>query len=150
MYMYVVSNCYYVTHLFFGFSFAETLNFRILVNLFRPHLFFGQLKCHIWGLGLFKTTHFEFSQDWHSSHYSLPHPNVRKKTPKEAAAAPESHLWAGHKHKKSTNSIKKASPGAAISIFGRDMLLDIPSIANWKKIRDYRQHQTNNRIQSWR
>ena len=33
----------------------------------------------------------------------------------------------------------KASPGAAI--FGRDMLFDIPFIADWK--RDYRQRQTD-------
>ncbi len=37
--------------------------------------------------------------------------------------------------------VLKASPGAAI--FGRDMLFDIPYIANWKKIGDYRQHQTD-------
>ena len=35
--------------------------------------------------------------------------------------------------------VLKASPGAAI--FGRDMLFDIPYIADWNKIGDYRQHQ---------
>jgi hypothetical protein len=35
----------------------------------------------------------------------------------------------------------KASPGVAI--FGRDMLFDIPFIADWNKIGDYRQHQTD-------
>ncbi len=35
----------------------------------------------------------------------------------------------------------KASPGSAI--FGRDMLFDIPYIADWKKIGDYREHQTD-------
>jgi hypothetical protein len=35
----------------------------------------------------------------------------------------------------------KASPGAAI--FGRDMLFDIPFIADWSKIGNYRQRQTN-------
>jgi hypothetical protein len=35
----------------------------------------------------------------------------------------------------------KASPGAAI--FGCDMLFDIPFIADWNKIGDYMQHQTN-------
>ena len=35
----------------------------------------------------------------------------------------------------------KASPGAAI--LGRDMLFDIPFIANWNKIGDYRQRQTD-------
>ncbi len=33
----------------------------------------------------------------------------------------------------------KASPGAAT--FGCNMLFDIPFIANWNKIGDYRQHQ---------
>ncbi len=35
----------------------------------------------------------------------------------------------------------KASPGTAI--FGRDMLFDIPCIADWNKIGDYRQCQTD-------
>jgi hypothetical protein len=39
------------------------------------------------------------------------------------------------------HTVLKASPGAAI--FGRDMLFNIPFIANWNKIGDYRQHQTN-------
>jgi hypothetical protein len=37
--------------------------------------------------------------------------------------------------------VLKASPGAAI--FGRDMLFDIPFIAYWKQIREYRQSQTD-------
>jgi hypothetical protein len=39
------------------------------------------------------------------------------------------------------NTELKASPGAAI--FGRDMLFDIPFVADWHKIGDYRQHQTD-------
>ncbi len=39
------------------------------------------------------------------------------------------------------HTVLKASPGAAI--FGRDMLFDIPFIANWNKIGDNRQRQTN-------
>ena len=39
------------------------------------------------------------------------------------------------------HTVLKASPGAAI--FGRDMLFNIPYIANWKKIGYYRQHQTD-------
>jgi len=39
------------------------------------------------------------------------------------------------------HTVLKSSPGAAI--FGRDMLFDIPYIADWKKIGDYRQHQTD-------
>jgi hypothetical protein len=35
------------------------------------------------------------------------------------------------------HTVLKASPGAAI--FGRDMLFDIPFVANWKKIGDHRQ-----------
>ena len=37
--------------------------------------------------------------------------------------------------------VLKASPGTAI--FGRDMLFDIPYIADWNKIGDYRQCQTD-------
>jgi hypothetical protein len=39
------------------------------------------------------------------------------------------------------HTVLKASPGAAI--FGRDMLFDIPYIADWNKIGDYRQWQTD-------
>ncbi len=37
--------------------------------------------------------------------------------------------------------VLKASPGAAI--FGRDMLFNIPYIADWNKTGNYRQHQTD-------
>ena len=39
------------------------------------------------------------------------------------------------------HTILKTSPGSAI--FGRDMLFDIPFIADWNKIGDYRQKQTD-------
>ena len=39
------------------------------------------------------------------------------------------------------HTVLKASPSAAI--FGRGMLFDIPFIANWNKIGDYRQRQTD-------
>ncbi len=39
------------------------------------------------------------------------------------------------------HTVLKASPGAAF--FGRDMLFDIPFIADWNKIVDYRQCQTD-------
>ncbi len=39
------------------------------------------------------------------------------------------------------HTVLKASPGAAI--FGWDMLFDIPFVADWKKIWEYRQNQTN-------
>jgi hypothetical protein len=39
------------------------------------------------------------------------------------------------------HTVLKASPGAAI--FGRNMLFDIPFIANWNRIGDYRQRLTN-------
>eukprot|EP00804_Cyclotella_cryptica_P009555 CCRYP_006250-RA/>CCRYP_006250-RA protein AED:0.46 eAED:0.58 QI:0/-1/0/1/-1/0/1/0/264 len=41
--------------------------------------------------------------------------------------------------------VLKASPGAAI--FGRDMLFDIPFLADWNKIGDHRQRQTNRNIE---
>ncbi len=39
------------------------------------------------------------------------------------------------------HTVLKASPGAGI--FGHDMLFDIPFIADWNKIGDYRQRQTD-------
>ena len=39
------------------------------------------------------------------------------------------------------HTVLKASPGVAI--FGRNMLFDIPFIADWNKIGDYRQRQNN-------
>ncbi len=39
------------------------------------------------------------------------------------------------------HTVLKASPGA--TIFGQDMLFDIPFIAEWNKIGDYRQRQTD-------
>jgi hypothetical protein len=39
------------------------------------------------------------------------------------------------------HTVLQASPGAAI--FGRDMLFDIPFVADWHKIGDYRQSQTD-------
>ena len=39
------------------------------------------------------------------------------------------------------HTVLKTSPGAAI--FGRDMLFDIPFLADWSKIREYRQKQMN-------
>ena len=39
------------------------------------------------------------------------------------------------------HTVLKVSPGAPI--YGRDMLFDIPFLADWNKIGDYRQHQTD-------
>ncbi len=39
------------------------------------------------------------------------------------------------------HTVLKASPGAAI--FGRDMLFDIPFLADWQKIEEYRQQLTD-------
>jgi hypothetical protein len=39
------------------------------------------------------------------------------------------------------HTVLKASPSAAI--FGQDMLFDIPFIANWQKIGEYRQRLTD-------
>ena len=46
--------------------------------------------------------------------------------------------WAVHS---TYHTVLKASPGAAI--FGRDILFDIPFIADWNKIGEYRQRQTD-------
>ena len=39
------------------------------------------------------------------------------------------------------HTVLKASPGAAI--FGRDMLFDVTFLADWNKVGDYRQRQTD-------
>ena len=39
------------------------------------------------------------------------------------------------------HTVLKSSPGAAI--FGRDMLFDVPFLADWNKVGDYRQRQTD-------
>ena len=39
------------------------------------------------------------------------------------------------------HTVLKTSPGAAI--FGRDILFDVPFLADWKKIGEYRQSQTD-------
>ena len=46
--------------------------------------------------------------------------------------------WAIHS---TYHTVLKASPGAAI--FGRDMLFDIPFLADWTKIGEHRQRQTD-------
>jgi len=46
--------------------------------------------------------------------------------------------WAIHS---TYHTVLKASPGMAI--FGQDILFDIPFLADWKKIEDYRQCQTD-------
>ncbi len=38
-------------------------------------------------------------------------------------------------------TVLKASPGAAF--FGQDILFDIPFLADWNKIGEHRQHQTD-------
>jgi hypothetical protein len=40
------------------------------------------------------------------------------------------------------HTVLKASPAGA-AIFGRDMLFDIPFLADWSKIGEYRQRQTD-------
>ncbi len=47
-------------------------------------------------------------------------------------------VWVVHS---TYHTVLKASPGAAI--FGRDMLFDIPFIADWKKIGEHRQRLTD-------
>ena len=39
------------------------------------------------------------------------------------------------------HTVLKTSPGVAI--FGRDLLFDVPFLADWTKIGEYRQHQTD-------
>eukprot|EP00804_Cyclotella_cryptica_P018015 CCRYP_008296-RA/>CCRYP_008296-RA protein AED:0.47 eAED:0.47 QI:0/0/0/0.5/1/1/2/0/163 len=58
--------------------------------------------------------------------------------PSEIADFLTDAVWAVHS---TYHMVLKASPGAAI--FGRDMLFDIPFLADWNKIGDHRQHQTS-------
>jgi hypothetical protein len=46
--------------------------------------------------------------------------------------------WAVHS---TYHTVLKSSPGAAI--FGRDMLFDVSFLADWNKVGDYRQRQTD-------
>jgi hypothetical protein len=59
-------------------------------------------------------------------------------TPDNVDVFLDNTAWAIHS---TYHTVLKASPGAAI--FGGDMLFDIPFIADWNKIGDYRQCQTD-------
>jgi hypothetical protein len=59
-------------------------------------------------------------------------------TPDDVDAFLDNAAWA---IRSTYHTVLKASPGAAI--FGCDMLFDIPFIADWNKIGDYRQCQTD-------
>jgi hypothetical protein len=59
-------------------------------------------------------------------------------TPDDIVVFLDNAAWAIHS---TYHIVLKASPGAAI--FGRNMLFDSPFIADWNKIGDYRQRQTN-------
>jgi hypothetical protein len=59
-------------------------------------------------------------------------------TPDDVNVFLENAAWAIHS---TYHTVLKTSPGVAI--FGRDMLFNIPFIADWNKIGDYRQRQTN-------
>jgi hypothetical protein len=59
-------------------------------------------------------------------------------TPNDVDVFLDNGAWAIHS---TYHTVLKASPGTAI--FGRGMLFDIPFIANWYKMGDYRQRQTD-------
>jgi hypothetical protein len=59
-------------------------------------------------------------------------------TPDDVDVFLDNMAWAIHS---THHTVLKASPGAAI--FGRNMLFDITFIADWNKIGDYRQCQTD-------
>ncbi len=59
-------------------------------------------------------------------------------TPDDVDVFLDKATWAIHS---TYHTVLKASPGAAI--FGRDMLFDIPFVANWNKLGDYTQRQTD-------
>ncbi len=59
-------------------------------------------------------------------------------TPDDVNVFPDNAAWA---IRSTYHTVFKASPGVAI--FWRNMLFDIPFIAHWNKIEDYRQCQTD-------
>jgi hypothetical protein len=59
---------------------------------------------------------------------------ARTITPDDVDVFLDNAAWAIHS---TYRTVLKASPGVAI--FGRDMLFNIPFIADWNKIGDYRQ-----------
>jgi hypothetical protein len=59
-------------------------------------------------------------------------------TPDDINVFLDNAAWAIHS---TYHTALKASPGAAI--FGQDMLFDIPFVADWHKISDYRQSPTD-------
>jgi hypothetical protein len=59
-------------------------------------------------------------------------------TPDNVIVFPDNMAWASCS---TYHTVLKASPGA--TIFGHDMLFNIPFIANWNKIGGYRQRQTD-------
>ncbi len=59
-------------------------------------------------------------------------------TPEDVDVFLDNTAWA---IRSTYHTILTASPDAVI--FGRDMLFNIPFIADWNKIGDYRQRQTN-------
>jgi hypothetical protein len=59
-------------------------------------------------------------------------------SPKDIAVFLSDAAWA---IRSTYHTVLKASPGAAI--FGRDMLFDIPFLADWRKIGEHRQRQTD-------
>jgi hypothetical protein len=63
---------------------------------------------------------------------------VKTETPNDVDVFLDNTAWAIHS---TYHTVLKASPGTAI--FGCNMLFDIPFIANWNKIGDHRQCQTD-------
>ena len=102
MYWFVVSNCCVYAHIGFLASRSQkNLFFRILANLFRPHLV---RMSHIRVFELPRIIHCRRTTT--IALYSLPCRTTmprasRKAAPPTKEAASESHSSAGHKHKKS-------------------------------------------------
>jgi hypothetical protein len=59
-------------------------------------------------------------------------------TPNDVDVFLDNTAWAIHS---TYHTVLKTSPGT--EILGRDMLFDIPSVADWNNIGDYRQRQTD-------
>ncbi len=92
---------------------------------------------------ILECTHQDFGQMLHTAGIDM----AKSVTPNYVNVSSDNAAWAIWS---TYHNILKASPGAAI--FGWDMLFDIPFLANWHKIGEYRQSLTdrsNQRKNTW-
>jgi hypothetical protein len=74
----------------------KLLFFRILANLFRPHLLFVQLKCHIWGLGAVQNSHFESGRIHLSALFTAANTHIHCACTHQQQPCPHEHQGSHH------------------------------------------------------